>query len=157
LGVPGMVLHAVTGCHAVLSDKESLIEQLRSNIQSNFDKSDKRVQALSLDWSADGVRKLLQTVQLDSFDVVLNCDCIYEPLYGDSWKCLLACQEELLRRNPDCYMLTAVERRRVDGVERYLQAAEESPVVSRVERLDAPFAHPPEVELYRLVGKRQGG
>ena len=100
-----------------------------------------------------GVRDLLSASQVEKFDVVLNCDCIYEPLYGTSWKMLLQCQEELLRLNPRAYVLTSVERRRLDGVDQYLQAARESPVVARVERLSAiPFEHPQEVELYRLHG-----
>lgn len=144
-----------------------------------------RIAALSLDWSVAGIQELLRNCaaagsdcrstcdgtkttdasdgevrlpqpQLLSFDIVLNCDCIFEPLYGESWKQLLACQQELLRLNPHTFMLTSVERRHADGIDRYLEAAarqnNNSNSIDRVERLHVPHA-PRQVELYRLYGK----
>jgi hypothetical protein len=156
LGVPGMIMHALTKCHVVLTDKDTLIEQLRSNLDANFgrDSLDQRIiQAHTLDWSTEGVDELLETTGfVQGFDVVLNCDCIFEPLYGDSWKKLVECQEALLRVNPRTYVLTSVERRRFDGIEKYLQALQSSSVVKRVEQLHPDFDAPHEVELYRLYG-----
>ena len=142
------------------------------------------IAAHSLDWSVAGIHELLRNCaaaagsdcgttssstrsdgsttdtndgeQLSSFDIVLNCDCIFEPLYGDSWKQLLACQQELLRINPHTLMLTSVERRHADGIDQYLDAAarrqNSCSSIDRVERVHVPHA-PRQVELYRLYGK----
>jgi predicted nicotinamide N-methyase len=160
LGVPGMILHAQTGCPTVVTDKSDLLVQLETNIQSNFENIEgAKIYARSLDWTAGGgVDALLQSLpEIDQFDVVLNCDCIYEPLYGQSWKALLACQEELFRLNPDTIMITSCERRRADGVDLYLAAAKASPVIRAVEQL-VGTTHglldcPEEIELYRLYGR----
>jgi predicted nicotinamide N-methyase len=157
LGVPGMILHAQTGCPTVVTDKDDLLEQLENNIQSNFENKGANIYARSLDWTAGGggVDALLQSLpMIDQFDVVLNCDCIYEPLYGQSWKALLACQEQLLRLNPDTVMITSCERRRADGVDLYLEAAKASPVIREVEKLctNGLLDCTDEIELYRLYG-----
>lgn len=247
LGIPGMILHAVTGCRTVLTDKDDLVVQLRQNLQSNHssfiidtataaagtssttgndnvvDGNPQQqqqhptvsssslspmtpsaattatarhlgIQAHALDWSVpDCVPDLLRRVRkytndqnnnnnLENhennnnaddheddacmFDLVLNADCIYEPLYGrDCWKQLLVVQEQLLvlsvapptttkRRGQErknvIFMLTACERRRADGVDRYLDAARASPAISRVEQLHIPFECSRVIELYRL-------
>lgn len=171
LGVPGMILHAMRGCNVVLTDMDDLVEQIRKNLKQNFHCSrvyeqqicedcfdvnnheSNSIQALALDWSSHGVRELLfQSNFKDGFDVVLNCDCIFEPLYGASWKYLLQCQEELLRVRPTAVVITSVERRRLDGIEKYLDAASQSPVISRVEKIDISFDHPVEIEMYQFHG-----
>jgi hypothetical protein len=50
-------------------------------------------------------------------------------------------------------MITSVERRRGDGLAKYLAALETSPSVQRVVQLQLDFKHAPEVELYRVYGK----
>jgi len=108
----------------------------------------------------DGAEKIIETrtaagagAGAGKFDVVINCDCIFEPLYGESWKQLLECQEALLRANPRAYVLTGVERRKYDGVDRYLRALEESSAVRKVERIALPSSsYPSEVQIYRLYG-----
>jgi len=160
LGVPGMILTAATGCRTVLTDKDDLVPQLRANLETNFDHDNhhhpttRMIQAQPLDWSSDGVAELRRATGIHHFDVVLNCDCIFEPLYGTSWKMLLQCQEELLRTSTTSgtFCLTSCERRRLDGIEKYLAAAAASPWIDRVERVPVDFEHPQEVELYRLYG-----
>ena len=177
LGVPGMVLHAMTGCRTILTDKDDLLLQLQRNIQINFtttassptetDSSHNtqspdqhttktgKIEALALDWSIEGVHKLLKHGTNSSFpsiNVVLACDCIYEPLYGDSWRHLLRVQNELLRLYPQAYVLTACHRRPSDGIDSYLVEANQQPSISRTEQLRIPFAHSSVVELYRLHG-----
>jgi predicted nicotinamide N-methyase len=152
LGVPGILLHKLFDCNVVLTDMDVLVEQLRQNLVSNGLTSDTKIQAQPLDWSVKGLEELFRATEMQKFDVVLNCDCIYEPLYGDSWKMLLKVQEELLKANPATYMLTSVERRKFDCIELYLQGLEDSSVVSRVEKIVVDFDAPPEVELYRLYG-----
>jgi Lysine methyltransferase len=157
LGVPGMILHTHYGCRTVLTDKDDLVEQLRENICTNFPNyvSNGMIQAQPLDWSVSGVESLLSQVQLPYFDVVLNCDCIYEPLYGKSWQLLLAVQVELLRRHAFTVVLTCCERRRADGVDLYLEAAQASRHIARVQRIALPFAHSSSIELYRFHGVRE--
>lgn len=152
LGVPGMILHSITGCPTVLTDKDDLLEQLQTNIKSNFDEKQK-IYARNLDWT-EGIDHLLHSLPgISRFDVVLNCDCIYEPLYGESWKPLLKCQEDLLRLNPAAVMITSCERRIADGVDLYLEAANANPVIQRVERINTQGIDCPEaIELYRFYG-----
>jgi hypothetical protein len=172
LGVPGMILHAQTGGPTVLTDKGDLLEQLERNIRSNFtvtkeEEVEAKIYARSLDWTEGGVSALLQslrppattTTTIDRFDVVLNCDCIYEPLYGESWKALLVCQEELLHLNPHAVVITSCERRRADGVEKYLAAARASATIRTVEQLSTQGLTdcPDEIELYRFYGVGSDG
>jgi hypothetical protein len=157
LGVPGMLLGLIHKCQVILTDKDSLVEQMEQNLnklQSSHDAS--TIQAAPLDWSIQGVRDLLKSSKVndsDGFDIVLNCDCIYEPLYGESWKFLADCQEELLRSKPKSFMITSVERRRVDGVDLYLERMRSSELVEKVEQIKLPFDAPEEVEVYRIFGK----
>ena len=172
LGVPGMVLHAMTGCRTILTDKSDLLLQLQRNIQSNFYNSEKnndydsnhdlshdkrKIEAHALDWSIDGLHELLERCPNSSSSTtihfILSCDCIYEPLYGDSWRNLLNIQNELLRLFPLAYVLTACHRRPSDGIDSYIIEANQQQYVSHTEQLCIPFAHSSVVELYRLHGK----
>jgi len=157
LGVPGIIwglLHP--DCEVIVSDRESLLDQLRSNIEKLSSPSrGSNVTAASLDWDDVDVQTLVQQHFADSNgpDLLLNCDCIYEPLYGTSWKALAKCQQELLRLRPDCLVYTSVERRRADGLEKYLALVEESDAVKSVEKVSlAGMDVPDEIELYRIHG-----
>lgn len=154
LGVPGMILHRIHGCHTILTDKPDLTPQLQKNLEKNFP-NDRNIEARSLDWSESGVTEFFEKHKQHHqyFDVVLNCDCIYKPLYGKSWKYLLTCQNELLRRNPATILLTSCERRRDDGIDDYLAAATSTPDIARIEKIPIPFEHPAQVEIYRFYGK----
>lgn len=152
LGVPGMILHSKIGCPTVLTDKGGLLEQLQTNIHSNFDEA-QNIYARNLDWNV-GIDELIESLSgIATFDVVLNCDCIYEPLYGESWKPLIKCQEDLLRLNPSAVVITSCERRVADGVDHYLEAVNASSVIQRVERIDTKGIDCPKaIELYRFHG-----
>jgi Lysine methyltransferase len=160
LGVPGMVLHALRKCTTILTDMGDLIPTVQENLRRAFPDSvvdqctDSRIggtiEARELDWSVAGVNRLRNETGVSMFDVALNCDCIFEPLYGDSWKHLLQCQVALLELNPSAYVLTSVERRRYDGIDKYLQAAEDAGLVP-LPVYPQSVVHPPQVELYRLV------
>ena len=142
LGVPGMILQAILGCRVTLTDMDTLIESLQSNLVHNrHEFTDfNKIQGRALDWwdvensgtgSSCTLDQLIQEsggtdnedLRTAGFDVVLNCDSIFEPLYGTSWHALLQCQTALLKRNPYTFMLISVERRRNDGIEKYLDAA----------------------------------
>ena len=147
LGVPGMILHQLYGCHVCLTDQESILSQLERNLQHNFPTSCTTIRAQPLSWSKQDVSDLLKQ---EDYDVVLNCDCVYEPLYGDSWKLLVECMDELLRRNPRTLMLTSVERRTADGVDKFIKKLRESPHVSNVDLVwsDADYR----IEIYSARG-----
>ena len=149
LGVPGMVLALQRNFDVTLTDMGALVEQLQRNLDQNECFQSLPITAMALDWSKEGVKELCQDGK--SYDIVLNCDCIYEPLYGTSWKQLIECQEEFLRVRSDAYMLTSIERRKADGADLYLEAMRASPYVSRIERI-AYDQCPPEIELYRACG-----
>jgi Lysine methyltransferase len=149
LGVPGMVLNALKGYTVVLTDRASLLDSLEANLRQNECKS--TISAYPLDWTAEDTRRLLQDHR---FDLVLNCDCIYEPLYGKSHEALWDCQEECLRANSKTVMLTVVERRTADGVDIYLERVRQSSLVTTVELVANPPGSPTEVEIYRIHGKQ---
>ena len=163
LGVPGMILHAMLGWNVVLTDKDPLPKQLEENCKTNFpDVYGKHIQAHELDWSRKGVNELIDQEYFGrkdaeveksraGFDFVINCDCVYEPLYGLSWKLLVETMDELLRINTKAVVLTCLERRKADGVDKFLDALEASKHISRVKRIsyESGFA---EVQLYRIYG-----
>ena len=155
LGVPGMILHAFyPDSRIVLTDCAALLPQLESNLKQNFPSTTDiaakpSLSAATLDWDeAADLQQLLSGCNLDSFDVVLNCDCIYEPLYGTSWKALLQVQVALLQRQPNALVLTSLERRKFDGADKYLAALRQHEAVTKVELVhqDDP------VEIYRIYG-----
>lgn len=98
LGVPGMIYHLLGG-NVVLTDQADILSQLENNVQKNFPNStitststkeassslvkNHTIQALPLSWSRADVNDLLdQSCSISGFDLVINCDCVYEPLYG---------------------------------------------------------------------------
>jgi len=154
LGVPGMVWHMLGG-NAVLSDQESIMSQLHANLRTNFPNttmmcnknaeetdaaiaspSHEEISARPLSWSREGVRRLLNdSGHANGFDFVLNCDCVYEPLYGKSWELLVEVIDELLRINPKCIVVSSVERRRADGIDSFVERMKSSKHVGRVEQV----------------------
>ena len=55
------------------------------------------------------------------FDIILCCDCVYEPLYGKSYLQLLECISVL--GNSTTLVYISIERRDQDGVETFLLEA----------------------------------
>ena len=79
------------------------------------------IKTCPLNWSRKGLCSLMhKTGHSKGFDIVLNCDCVYEPLYGKSWKLLVDVIDECLKINPNCLVITSVERRSADGVDDFL-------------------------------------
>lgn len=151
LGVPGMILAMSRKCQVVLTDQDDLLPQLQTNRTTLFEtRPELSLEVEELNWSAREVEKLME--RHGAFDVVFNCDCIFEPLYGDSWKHLADCQEAFFKKSPSTFMLTVVERRTFDGIEKYLDRMASSPMVEKVEKLSLSFDAPCEVELYRIYG-----
>jgi hypothetical protein len=142
LGVPSMICHSLqtqqqiemsSDYKVVVTDQPSLVSQLQANLQTNFPDDD-QILARGLSWSREGVLELLQQLKdkeggisssLASspyypFDICLNCDCIYEPLYGkDSWMALADVLQTIAEHSPHTIMITSVERRNADGLESF--------------------------------------
>jgi hypothetical protein len=182
LGVPGMIWHQLGG-DVVLSDQERIMSQLRQNGISNFkdtyvsstctstcasssntnansieNAATKTIHIEPLDWSREGYQKLLQTTgynnkNVNGFDILLNCDCVYEPLYGKSWEYLVEVIDECLKCNPNCIVVTSVERRAADGIDDFVERMKGCDYVSHVEKVMEDKAR--KLELYITTGIKQ--
>ena len=162
LGVPGMIYHLLGG-NVVLTDQANILGQLEKNVRNNFPESvasestschDKHsIRAMSLSWSKEGISDLLNRLHLSEigFDIVLNCDCVFEPLYGKSWMPLNETINELLRVNPLCVVITSVERRRGDNIDSFLEMMRGMEFVGNVEQVWKDDERKP-VEIYVTRG-----
>eukprot|EP00747_Dinoflagellata_sp_TGD_P063919 gnl/TRDRNA2_/TRDRNA2_153660_c0_seq1.p1 gnl/TRDRNA2_/TRDRNA2_153660_c0~~gnl/TRDRNA2_/TRDRNA2_153660_c0_seq1.p1 ORF type:complete len:212 (-),score=44.88 gnl/TRDRNA2_/TRDRNA2_153660_c0_seq1:44-619(-) len=123
-----MVCAALGAC-VVLTDVPEMIELLDKNIAANFagegdfaglDSGTARSAGLS--WDAAAAEALV-TKEGSPFELVLCCDCVYEPLYGESWRSLVETVEALCR-GPETTALVSLQRRGsegIDGVDRFLE------------------------------------
>ncbi|VEU40051.1 unnamed protein product [Pseudo-nitzschia multistriata] len=157
----------------VLTDRESLVSQLRENVGANF--ADDSIEARALDWSREGIAELLRherdllaasSANANAnatgpepeppvpFDVCLNCDCVYEPLYGrEAWESLADVLIELAVQSPETLLVTALERRNKDNVEGFLEKLTASGTVAPIERVVRHDADPHHViEIYVTTG-----
>lgn len=172
LGVPGMIYHMLGG-NVVLTDQECIMSQMTKNCAETFsetyietstttamtpsDKNKKNtIMTHPLSWSREGFHDLLTHTGYNNndnpgFDIVLNCDCVYEPLYGKSWNLLVEVIDECLKVNPNCIVLTSVERRYADGIEHFISKMEQSPNVQCVELVREK--DPRNIEIYLTKGK----
>ena len=83
-----------------------------------------RVAALSFEWHAEAAESLRREhYGGGSPEVILACDCIFAPLFGDAF--LLLQMLELLAGDSTTVLL-GLERRRNDGAERFFECAEEA-------------------------------
>ena len=76
----------------------------------------------SFEWDADGARVLLSNIG-GKPDVIIACDCIFAPLFGDSF---LLLEMLTLLSSRDTYILLGVERRKDDGVDRFFECARDA-------------------------------
>lgn len=122
LGVPGMVA-ALRGCRVVLTEQESLVGLLERNVAANFDSNIPACR--ELDWSREAARGIVAELGR-TVDLVLCCDCVYVPLYGESFRLLAEAIDVLA--GPESHVVLAVERRFVrggtDGVDDFLHLLE---------------------------------
>lgn len=164
LGVPGMIYHLLGG-NVVLTDQSNIMRQLQKNVAQNFKttvslegsndfKHDNHtIRAMPLSWSIESIHNLLEQLNLTElgFDVVLNCDCVFEPLYGKSWIPLNETINELLRINPKCFVVTSVERRGGDNIESFLEMMRGMEHVGTVEKVWEDREGKP-IEIYITKG-----
>jgi hypothetical protein len=177
LGVPGMIWKQILSTElqeqqqlppprVVLTDRDSLVSQLRANVEANFP-DDPSIVAMALDWSREGITSLLRdelakrgpaapSEGTPIFDVCLNCDCVYEPLYGrEAWESLADVLSEVASASPATLLVTALERRNGDNVEGFLERLEVSgKVETPIERAIRHDQDPHHViEIYVTRGK----
>ena len=162
LAVPGMIYHLLGG-DVVVTDQADILSQLEANVTGNFPSSEEgadgpaehsaaRIRARALNWSRDGVVGLLSELDMPAgFDVVLNCDCVYEPLYGKSWVLLNDVIDELLRANPRAVVVSSMERRTADGIDDFLAQMRGMEHVGKVEM--AWRDENRSIEIYVTTGK----
>jgi hypothetical protein len=153
----------------VLTDHPSLLSQLQSNLATNFgddyltSMSD-NIEAKSLSWSKQGVLDLLLDEQKRShmsgsspsspfsFDICLNCDCIYEPLYGvSSREALCEVLQAVAVHSPQTILVTSVERRRGDGVDVLLSDLANSGVVETDQDRRVPCMHRDDSDPHHII------
>lgn len=144
LGVPGMIFHLL-GCNVVLTDQIEILSQLEKNVLDNFpnateEKKDEIKQSIiakALSWSRTDVNSLLDDLGKSDtgFDIVVNCDCVYEPLYGKSWHLLNETIDELLKVNPQTLVVSSMERRAADGIDLFIEEMKNMEHVGSVEKV----------------------
>lgn len=130
LGLPGMACAAL-GAHVVLTDVEEVLEILTRNVASNFGggavagaaDGPGSCKAAALRWEPVAAQALAEDAG-GAFDLVLCCDCVFEPLYGESWKALVDCLE-VLCSGPGTTALISVTQRNHSGIDRFLARAAE--------------------------------
>ncbi|KAH8062119.1 lysine methyltransferase [Aureococcus anophagefferens] len=107
-----------------LTEQASLVDLLERNVAANFaPEAAKTIDCRELFWSREKARELRDELLGGApVDVILCCDCVYVPLYGDCWIQLLEAIDALA--GPTSDVLIAVERRHVrdgdDGVDAFL-------------------------------------
>ncbi|CAK5211097.1 unnamed protein product [Aphanomyces euteiches] len=156
IGVPGMVAGVLGAANVMITEQPELVPLLRTNLRRNASNFSSSVSAAELSWGRDATTKFCE--KSGDFDVVLSCDCIYEPLYGKSWVALADTMDVLCARNPACVVLVAVERRHEDGIDSFLSyLSSNTALASTLVRTIAKKEHRSlgdegvGVELYRIT------
>ena len=161
LGVPGMIFHLL-GCNVVLTDQIEILSQLEKNVLDNFPNAEEEkveakqstIIAKPLSWSRRDVNSLLDDLgKSDSgFDIVVNCDCVYEPLYGKSWHLLNETIDELLKVNPQTLVVSSMERRAADGIDLFIEEMKNLEHVGSVEKVWIDEQKRIEIYITRGIG-----
>ncbi|CAM9424455.1 unnamed protein product [Ectocarpus fasciculatus] len=160
------------GATVVLTEQDELLSLLDGNLDSNFaghPRGEGGIRREALDWEreadTDGLLASLERSgaaapgeaegesgagvgrRSTRLDFVLCADCVFEPLYGDSWKALAKVMGRL--SDAGTTVLCSVERRGVDGVPQFLRACEAEGFSLQTVYRAAPSAPAP-VELYEF-------
>jgi len=113
VGAPGLTSAVLGACRVLLTEQAPLDELLMKNASSRPDLFSS-VSVEHIDWTLQATGSKRSDV-----DVVLISDCIYEGLYGESWRDLANVLTQVCRK--DTRVFNCVERRNGDGVERFLK------------------------------------
>ena len=161
VALPSLTAHLAGAGAVLLTEQPTVASLLQRTVADHFPTASPDlsgdyagwIAATSLDWtevaaaagdgSAAGYKTEWPEACRDEgwgWDVILCSDCVYEPLYGDSWRLLSATLRVLLlpgsgsgsgsgaaasveRDSP--VAVVALERRRADGAERFLDSCRE--------------------------------
>ncbi|GMI47927.1 hypothetical protein TrCOL_g4865 [Triparma columacea] len=128
LGVPGICVSEMYDSveSVIVTDSENLLPQLTKNTESL-----EKVHPAALWWGEDDVSLLSKDGK--GWDLVLCCDCIYEPLYGDSWAKLVDVLVQIFSLNDETVALVSCERRKGDRVEDWVILCESKGLVVSME------------------------
>jgi hypothetical protein len=55
------------------------------------------------------------------FDYIMACDCVFPPVYGESWKLLADSVREVLSRKPETIIYLSFERRKGDQLDDFFE------------------------------------
>lgn len=151
LGAPGMVAGSVGAAEVVLTEQPKLVPLLRNNIAKN-DFGACKVSAEVLDWGVEASRSLRERWFGGAApDLLLVCDCIFEPLYGLSWKALIQTIAALSAPGGETVTLLSVERRNGDGIGKFLAELPENDLISEVMYDFYMRASDARIQVYRLT------
>lgn len=130
-GVPGMAARIAGARDVIITEQDELLELMHRNLEDNakvlripsdYNRADHgTIVARPLSWGVAETRAYFAENPNEPIDIVLSCDCIYEPLYGKSWKPLAQTMELLCQANQKCVVIMGVERRNADGIDKFLE------------------------------------
>jgi len=168
LGLPGFVSARLGAKKVGLTDRPLVAKLCEKGIKLNEldnhsgEEEEDSVFAEALEWRDGDVRELKQRQFHDQLDVIIACDCVFAPLFGDSFL-LLNMLEVLTTTNatntscstcstsPPPRVLLGIERRLNDGVDGFFVAAQKS---FDVHVKWAYQGNPRTVAIYELIRKR---
>ena len=73
----------ISGADVLLTEQPSLVPLIQQNLADNFD-GDSGIRVEVLSWDRERSRDMLR--RHGKFDIILVCDCVFPPVYGDSWR-----------------------------------------------------------------------
>lgn len=145
--------------HVVLTEQDELLRLMDVNMRANASvlagEREGSIVARPLSWGVAQTRVYLDAFKDEPVDVVLSCDCIYEPLYGESWRDLALTMEMICARYPHCVVLMGVERRNQDGIDKFLAFVDEHTALKCELRERAEGTTNNRLELYYLKNSQQ--
>lgn len=149
LGLPGMACAAL-GANVMLTEVEEVLELLERNVAANFGGDGPgSCKAAALRWEPIAAQALARDAG-GAFDLVLCCDCVFEPLYGESWRALVECLE-VLCAGPETIVLISVTQRNHSGIDRFLaRAAEQLQVACLLSVPSEAAIGAPAVDIYAM-------
>lgn len=130
LGLPGWVAHLLGARKVLLTDRGAIADLVRDAIAANPSPPEQQLCAAEFCWSEEGAAALLAE-ELGGVrpDVILACDCIFAPLFGDAYLLLNMLQA---LASPSTVSIVALERRPGDGAPAFFAQAAEAGFVTRL-------------------------
>jgi hypothetical protein len=116
VGVPGIAAGLLGAEKVYLTEQPPLSDLLNINIKQASKLG--RLEVFTFDWYEPPAKLV------NECEVVLISDCIYEGLYGDSWKALASVLNDLLNSH-ETFALNSVERRKEDGIDSFITHCQE--------------------------------